>query len=272
MSRLYAVFSAPSASPDRCLSARISVRRENTLFGKIIASLEDESATFSQVMHAFAISAGRVYSAVYAYCRNLPWEERSHGGRPPILSPSSERKVLNQIIDLIESHASPDTSEIQLLIETEAISAKRQAYFIACTFNMQPVIHHVAQLPTEVSDQTVYNLLHEHHLTLSSPSLVTTPRDDAATASNLLHWFTTVYSPEFVLQFRPSTTFNADEIHIDFDVSCKVVKKDTDRRAPPAVAEATPGHLTLMLTISAQDPCPPPFFIIGGLKAVPTEV
>jgi hypothetical protein len=75
-----------------------------------------------------------------------------------------------------------------------------------------------------------------------------------------------------VVQFRPSTTFNADELNIDFDISCKVAKKASDRRAPAAVAEASPGHITLMLTISARDPCPPLFIILGGLKSVPLEV
>jgi hypothetical protein len=71
------------------------------------------------------------------------------------------------------------------MMEAEARVAKQQAEFVAYSFHMTPVIHQIQGLSTELCDQTVYNFIHYHHIQLSLPSLVTTPRDEAATASNI---------------------------------------------------------------------------------------
>jgi hypothetical protein len=70
----------------------------------------------------------------------------------------------------------------------------------------------------------------------------------------------------------PVLLFNADEVHLDFDMSCKVCKKVGPHRSPAVSSEDSVGHITLMLTISLNFLSPPLFFILGDLKNVPPDL
>jgi hypothetical protein len=112
----------------------------------------------------------------------------------------------------------------------------------------------------------------DHGLSFGAPSAVTRARDEAATSSNITHWFSHVYTPAMAHEFVVCAVFNADEIHIDFDMKSKVAKVKGGPRSPAVIDETNPGHITMMLTISPGGDAPPPFFIFGALKNVPETI
>jgi hypothetical protein len=162
---------------------------------------------------------------------------------------------------------------VLIILEQQAIKDNSVAYLTACTFNAKPVMDRINQLKRIPSIQYVSEFLKTHGISLCLPSLVTAARQEAATASNIIHWFDTVFTPTIASEIsNPICFFNADEINIDFDMKTKVCKVKGDKRAPAALEETNPGHVSLMLTISANGEAPPPFFILGSLKTVPDEI
>jgi hypothetical protein len=180
--------------------------------------------------------------------------------------------VSDEVLQRIADRTPVTHSDVTSLIEQQAIQDNDAAYLAACCFRAKPVMDRIIQLIRSPSPQHVSDFLSKYHISICLPSIVTQVRDEAATASNILHWFSTVYTAALASNFVAPAFFNADEINIDFDMAAKVCKVKGDKRAPAAVEETNPGHITLMLTISPGSDAPPPFFILGSLTKVPDEI
>jgi hypothetical protein len=151
------------------------------------------------------------------------------------------------------------------------VAEKREAFYTACKFSRKPIIDRIAKLETEPSRQYVDDFLKDHGISLSSPSAITSAREEAGTVSNIKHWFTAVFTFELFCSTAPMLFFNADELHLDFDMGGKVCKKVGPHRSPAVATEESVGHITMMMTISLNFFPVPLFYILGGLKAVPPE-
>jgi hypothetical protein len=234
--------------------------------------MEAPLSSIRKVASALLCSTNNIYSAVYCYCRNIPWADRAEGGRPPFLSPAGETAVTDEIVLAISNHCPPSENEVAQIITKQAVTEKRSAFFAATQFSLKPVSDRIAKLNTEPSRQYVEAFLKKHHISLCSPSAITTARDEAATASNILFWFASVFTFDLFCKAIPTMYFNADEINLDFETTAKVCKLHGKQRSPAVTTENTPGHITLMMTIGINFFAPPLFFILGNLKQVPPEI
>jgi hypothetical protein len=143
---------------------------------------------------------------------------------------------------------------------------------VASTMMLKPV-YDKFEIEMDIPAQTtVSTFLKRFNIVLSEASSVTAARSDAATVSNITHWFEDPYTEEFASQFTTNAIYNADEIHIDLSSDVKVAKEKGAARAPEETEEYLSNHISFMKTISPGPNSPLPFFIIGGLKHIPPEL
>ncbi|KAA6381173.1 MAG: hypothetical protein EZS28_023301 [Streblomastix strix] len=119
------------------------------------------------------------------------------------------------------------------------------------------------------SDSYVYGLLSKNNLTLEQHSRLTTDRSDASTQSNIQYFFKETYTEDIAKIYRAIVIENGDEDNLDFDNKCLVCKEIGAKRAPATTKQNALGHISIVITIMAIGPSPPPFFILGGILNVP---
>jgi hypothetical protein len=215
--------------------------------------MEDPGAQLALVARGLNITTQRIYSAIYCYCRGIEWEEREKGGRPRFLNDQGENLVARQVENANAEHSPMSHLDVLYALRAKAIEDNGAAFFLACSFPLKPVLTQIAHLGDTPSPQYASEFLKQHAISLVTSSAVTAARGEAATASNILNWYRTIYAPELAAAFAEGYMFNADEIFVEFDMSCKVCKPKGVARAAASVEETSPGHISLMLTSGKQN-------------------
>lgn len=253
------------------ITLSLSVRREKSLFGKIIEALFTFPGKISKIAASLKVSTNSVYHAAYAYCRGLEWEVGKDTGRPPYLSQGSLNIFVDDVLLMIEEKKLPTFEDLSSLLYLHKIRENRDAKLTAEKFMLSPVTSRFSVECYPPSPAYVSKIAHSLGLTVGKCADIDPSRFLAATKSNLLYWFQHVYTEALGNSFSQRAKLNADEVSLSFDMSCKVVKRAESKRSATMSSDASPGHITLMISASAGGRYPPPFFIIGGLKTVPTE-
>ncbi|KAA6382648.1 MAG: hypothetical protein EZS28_021827 [Streblomastix strix] len=92
---------------------------------------------------------------------------------------------------------------------------------------------------------------------------------DSGTQSNIQNYFKEIYTEDIAKIYRAIAIGNDEEVNLGFDIECLVCKEVRTKCAPATSKENAPGHISTVITIMADGPSPPPFFILGGILNVP---
>ena len=245
-----------------------SVRREKTLFGKIIQSLIENPGCIRPIAQALNISTKAIYSAARAYVLGFTWEEDQKGGRPPLVTEETRQMILNEVNQRISNSERPTFTEIYEIIKKIRITVHSEQISRALLLKVTPVTAIVMENVKDPSESWIYEFIKQNGLKLANPCEITMDRADAATRSNIRHWFNEIFSADIASLFRDASVFNADEINIEFDLSQKVIARMEEKRVPDQNHLEFNGHMTAMITLSSGLRRPPQFILVGGTNNI----
>ncbi|KAA6327334.1 MAG: hypothetical protein EZS28_053829, partial [Streblomastix strix] len=221
------------------------------------------------ISEVLGVSTQQVYSAARAHCFGLKWITKGQVGHALLLSESGEQEICVNIHKMMAVNNAPGSDKIREMIEEQRHIEQKMAIVRAYAMGMYSLGDNLDKFIEPASDSYVYGLLSKNNLTLAQPSRLTTDRSDAGTQSNIQYYFKEIYTEDIAKIYRAVAIGNGDEVNLDFDIECLVCKDVDAKRAPATTKENVPGHISIVITIMADDPSPPPFFILGGILNVP---
>ncbi|KAA6404376.1 MAG: hypothetical protein EZS28_000087, partial [Streblomastix strix] len=219
------------------------------------------------ISEVLGVSTQQVYSAARAHCFGLKWITKGQVGHALLLSESGEQEICINIRKMMAINNAPGSDKIREMIDEQRHIEQKMAIERAYAMGMYSLGDNFDKFIEPASDSYVYGLLSTNNLTLAQPSRLTTDRSDAGTQSNIQYYFKETYTEDIAKIYRAIAIGN--EVNLDFDIECLVCKEVGAKRAPATTKENAPGHISIVITIMADGPSPPPFFILGGILNVP---
>ena len=248
-----------------------AVRRERTLYGKVVQAMLEHPKNIRPIATAFALTTQNIYSIGYAFIDDLIWVPGLKGGRRPLISPHEELEIRAEVSRMIARDRRPTFEEFAGLIRRVRARHHKERLQRAKLLAGARFKKYALSLPLEPSDSWIYSLIKNLELKLATACEITSDRLDAATRSNIRHWFDQIYTEDVAAFFRDATIFNADEANLDFDMSSKVIADKAERRVSDRNRENCNSHVTVMVTVGVRAKRPPLFILIGG-KTAPDDL
>ena len=253
----------------RSIALSPAVRREKTIFGKIVQALIENPGRIRPVATALKVSTKAVYSASRAYVNGVKWVPGSQGGRPLLMSEETRQQLIAEVEHRISANERPSFDDMAEMVRHCLAMAHAEKQARASILGVTPIAETLEQCQLEFSDSWLYQLIKECGFRLATPSSVTYERSQASRRSNIRHWFRMTYTSEIASMFRSATVFNADEMNLEFDMQQKVLSRRSEKRAPDQDHLNFNGHMTVMVTVSCGTRIPPQLFLVGGNGPIP---
>ena len=210
------------------------VRREKTLFGKVVQAMIANPKRIRVIAEAFKLTTQNIYSIGFAFIDGTQWEEGQRGGRKPLINENIREKIKNEVEHCIQDGNRPTFEEFVEIVRRIRVSEHRERLIRAELLGGTTFIAHALDTFKDPSQSWLYAIIHDLDLKLASSCEVTPDRVFAATSSNFRHWFEKVYTEEVAHLFRSATIFNADELNLNFDMSSKVLGLKSEKKSSRA--------------------------------------
>ena len=113
---IFRMQSLRSSRDKSAIRLSLAVRRERTLFGKVVQAMLEHPKCVRPIAQAFGLTTQNIYSIGNAFIDDLVWMPGTKGGRRPLLSPSEEMQICIEVDRLISTDQRPTFDELSAIV------------------------------------------------------------------------------------------------------------------------------------------------------------